>query len=240
MTPATWQPAWLESTQCLVTQAQVWRGVESQYASATTLLVDGLDEHDVLEHLLEGSKPAPPPARGRKHYLLTTPFRYMPAHDSRFRQAGRHGLWYGAVALQVACAEVAHWRMRFIVDSAGLAERKIITHHTFFAASVSGQGIALMQPPWARLRINWVSDDYAHTLRLAQAAEASGVEVIQYESARAPGGVCVAVFTPDALSEPEGGLDATRQQWVCTATHDHVMMRSQAGAAQRFEWRRSR
>lgn len=237
MTPATWQPDWLESTRQRVVQPQVWRGVESQYASATTLLVDGLAEHDVLERLLEDSKPAPPATRApAKHYLLTTPFRYMPAHHSRFRQAARHGIWYGAVALPVACAEVAHWRMRFIADSAGLADRRIITHHTFFVAAVSGQGIALTQPPWVGARATWIGDDYAPTHHLAQAAEASGVEVIQYESARAPGGVCLAVFTPDALAEPAGGLDATRQQWVCTATRARVMMRSLADRAARFEW----
>lgn len=236
MTGAGWQPEWLETARRPVAHATVWRGVESQHASATTLLVDGLDAHDVLERMLEDSKPPPPALPQPKHYLLTTPFRYMPAHASRFRQAGGRGAWYGAVALQAACAEVAHWRMRFIQDSAGLAQRKLITHHTFFAAAVHGPGIDLMQPPWASQRADWTSDDYAHTHRLARAAQVSGIEVIQYESARAPGSACVAVFSPGALSEPAGGLDATRQQWVCTATASQVMLRSQADAAQRYEW----
>lgn len=236
---AAWSPAWLEEARGTVNEPLAWRGVESQYASATTLLVDSYAEHDLLEALLETSKPPLPAiAAPAKHFLLITPFRYTPAQDSRFRRAGqgRHGLWYGARELRAACAEVAYWRRRFILDSAGLVDSRIVTHHTFFAATARGQGIDLMAPPWSGLRALWTdAADYGATHRLAEAAEAAGVQLIRYESARAPGCACVAVFTPDALREPPGGLDATRQQWTCTATRDHVMM-AEARGAQRHEW----
>lgn len=238
MTLSRWKSQWLESSRVRVTEPQVWRGVESQHVSSTTLLVDGFDEQDALERLLEASKPPLPAMRQRKHYLLTTPFRYLPAQASRFRKAARHGLWYGAKALEAACAEVAYWRMRFILDSVGLADKKIITRHTFFAAAVDGIGIDLMEPPWDRCRPAWISNDYIETHRLAEAAEGAGIEVIRYESVRAPGCACLAVLTPDALAEPRGGLDATRQPWVCTATRDHVMMMSEQDRARRFEWGR--
>ena len=241
-TPVTaegWEPHWLQDHAGRITEPQAWRGVESQYASSTTLLVDSLDEHDALERLLEGSKPPLQEAADpRKHFLLVTPFRYTPLHDSRFRQAGqgRHGLWYGARQLQGACAEVAYWRMRFMQDSAGLASSKIITKHTFFAAEVAGNGIDLMAPPWNAFEAAWKhSGDYAETHRLSAAAQAAGIQVIRYESARAPGCACVAVFTPDALGEPRKGLDASRQQWTCTATREHVMMARDGGAG-RYEW----
>lgn len=238
MSAASWQAAWFGAAR-RITASKVWRGVESQYASATTLLVESYEEHDLLEQMLEESKPPAPGTAGlKKHFLLVTPFRYMPAHGSRFRRAGRRGIWYGALALKAACAEVAWWRMRFIVDSAGLAGKKIITRHTFFASAVDGRGIDLMAPPWGALRSSWIAESYAETQRLAQEAEAAGVELIRYESARAPGLACIAAFTPDALKEPKGGLDATRQQWVCTATASHVMMQSDEGGALRFEWGR--
>lgn len=85
----------------------------------------------------------------------------------------------------------------------------VCSGHTFFAATVAGHGIDLMAPPWLACR---------------------------YESVRAPGGACVAVFTPDALREPAGGLDATRRRWTCTATRNHVMMRDDIDPSQRFEW----
>ena len=43
----------------------------------------------------------------RQHYLLTTPFRYRPAHASRFRPPGARGQWYGAQTLLAACADAA-------------------------------------------------------------------------------------------------------------------------------------
>ncbi len=238
MSATDWQPAWLRDASCQIAEARVWRGVETQYASATTWLVDTYEEQDLLEQLLEGSKPPLPAITRRQHFLLTTPFRYTPVHDSRFRKAGagRHGLWYGARALRAACAEVAYWRMRFILDSAGLLRKKIVTRHTFFRASVHGRGINLMAAPWVVLRDAWTSSDYAQTHRLAEAVEATDLEVIQYESVRAPGCACFAVLTPTALDEPPGGLDASRQGWTCTATHDRVMIMSDLDSSSRFEW----
>ncbi len=239
MRSASWEAAWLQDETRRIVEAMVWRGVETQYASSTLLLVDSHAEHDVLEALVERSKPALPAMRDiRKHYLLATPFRYTPRHDSRFRKAGagRHGLWYGARQLQAACAEVAYWRMRFISDSAGLLDQKIVTTHTFFASAVDGVGIDLMDQPWSVFRDLWVrADDYIETHRLAAMAEGCGIEAIRYESVRAPGSTCVAVLAPDALSEPVGGLDATRQKWTCLAARDRVMMANEADDSQRYE-----
>ena len=41
--------------------------------------------------------------------------------------------------------------------------------------------------------------------------------------------------TPAALSEPPGGLDATRRNWTCTATRERSMMMEVDGG-RRFEW----
>lgn len=222
MMEGTWNPAWLEASIQAIFQPVVWRGVENQRLSSTNCLVDSLQEHDVLEMLLEGSKPKMP--EQEKHFLLSTPFRYAPAHPSRFRRSGQSGHWYGARELKTACAEVAYWRMQFMLDSAGLRNEKIVTHHTFFPAVVNGQGIDLMNEPWLACRSLWVGNDYAHTHELADAAKQSGVELICYESTRAPGHACFVVFELRALKEPKRGLDNCSQQWVCTATIDHVMM----------------
>lgn len=238
MTKTGWQLQWLQSTARPISPPEVWRGVETQYISSSTALVDNQNEHELLEQMLEeSSKPALPPMQEPgKHYLLVTPFRYTPGQASRFRPLGQRGVWYGARKLRTACAEVAYWRMQFIRDSAGLEDEKIISHHTFFAASIDGQGIDLMAQPWMACRQAWVSDDYSETHRLAVAAAKDGIEVIRYESARDPGHACLAVLTPDVLHEPSGGLDATRQTWSCTATHDRVMLLSDSDHAHRFEF----
>ena len=60
-------------------------------------LVDDAAQQDVLEMLLEGSKPPLPSSASRLHYLLATPFRYDPRRGgSRFRGATDPGVFYGA------------------------------------------------------------------------------------------------------------------------------------------------
>jgi len=236
MTQAQWQPGWLADSATHLVEPAVWRGVETQYTSSSLQLADSHAEHDALEALLEASKPPPPSLAQERHFLLFTPFRYMPVHPSRFRASGHLGIWYGARELEAACAEVAYWRMRFILDSAGLTRRRITTRHTFFMASVEGSCIDLTAPPWSTFEDAWKNPrDYAQTHRLAEAAEVAGIQVIRYASVRAPGCTCFAVFTPEALSEPAGGLDRSRQRWTCTATHDRVLMAEDGGPG-RFEW----
>ena len=236
MKKAQWEPEWLQDTVTHLVEPGVWRGVETQYASSSLQLVDSHAEHDVLERLLEESKPPLPSQAKDKHFLLFTPFRYTPAHSSRFRAQGHLGIWYGARELEAACSEVAYWRKRFILDSVGLAKKRITTHHTFFQASVEGSCIDLTSSPWNAFEATWKSSqDYDETHRLAEAAEEAGIQVIQYGSVRAAGCTCFAVYTPDALNEPAGGLDRTRQKWTCTATRDRVLMAEDGGSG-RFEW----
>lgn len=60
--------------------------VEAQHIASTMKIVDDAAEQDVLETLLESSKPAQPPGVSRLDYLLATPFRYNPLRGgSRFR-----------------------------------------------------------------------------------------------------------------------------------------------------------
>lgn len=240
MTSAGWQREWLRDTVQRVDESPVWRGVETQHVSSTTLLVDGGDEHDLLEQMLEESKPPIPSTRDApQHYLLTTPFRYTPRTPSRFRPVGQRGIWYGARQLRAACAEVAYWRMVFILDSVGLQNEKIVSRHTFFAAHVSGAGINLTEPPWAAARAMWTHGrDYTETHRLAHAAQDAGIEVVLYESVRSPGDTNLAVFTPVTLGEPTGGIDASQQAWTCSATKDRALMWLDRDVSRRFEWAR--
>jgi len=60
--------------------------VESQHIAATMKLVDNRDEQDLLESLLESSKPAQPDDTAGLDYLLATAFRYDPKRGGwRFR-----------------------------------------------------------------------------------------------------------------------------------------------------------
>jgi hypothetical protein len=211
-----------------------WRGVEAQHVVSTMRLVDTAEEQDLLEALLEASKPPLPVAAQPKHYLLATPFRYSPAHPSRFRPAHSKGQWYGAQSVYAACAEVAYWRHRFILDSAGLLDQVVLTEHSFFQAVLEGASIDLMEPPWVQARADWThGSDYAANHAVASEAQRRGVQWLSYESVRAPGERCAVAFDVDSLYEPAQGLDRTLQRWVCKASRTSVML---AQGKETFVW----
>lgn len=237
MKARTWDPAWLE-THCVdLGMENAWRGVETQYIAASMKLVDSLQEQALLEQLLESSKPPAAQSTTARHYLLLSPFRYFPQHSSRFRRAQQSGLWYGSSTLSGACSEIAYWRMRFIQDSAGLvAAGELLTEHTFYQACVRGRAINLMAAPWVQLSHLWKhASDYSTTHQLAAAATAASIDWIQYESVRAPSCALAAALTPDALFADDAALDQSRQEWICKATRDRVMMINKRGT-ERFEW----
>jgi RES domain len=229
MTATPWQPAWFDVAK--PRQMQAWRGVEAQHIVSTMRLVDTLDEQSVLERILESSKPPLPAAGVAKHYLLATPFRYRPRHASRFRAIGARGVWYGARSIKTVCAELAYWRWRFLMDSAGLAQEELLTEHTLFRATVSGLAIDLMAPPWVGNRAAWTHPgDYTPTQALAVAAHERRLQWIRYESVRDPGGVCAAVLDVAALDK----LDLAGQQtWHCRATRQAVRL---IRGSERYEW----
>ena len=225
-----WDEGWI-SQSAAHRSLIVWRGVESQYAAATMRLVDDLDEQELLEEMLEASKP---PAQKDRHYLLFTPFRYHPTQPHRFRPAHARGQWYGAQTQQTVCAEIAYWRHRFILDSAALSNKQLLTEHTLFQAEMNGVSLNLMEMPWVEKRDLWTDGaDYSATQQLASQAQAHGVQWIRYESVRDPGGVCAVALEQSAMYEPPQGLDASRQRWHCNASRSKVML---IGERARFEW----
>ena len=228
-----WESAWFADSVCF-RDTQAWRGVEAQHVVSTMRLVDTPDEQDLLEQLLEVSKPAMPVTSRPKHFLLTTPFRYNPAHSNRFRPARAKGQWYGAETVETACAEVAYWRHRFILDSVGMLDKVLLTAHTFFQAEIDGLSIDLMGNPWARAREVWVhGGDYSGTHAVAAEAQERGAQWMSYESVRAPGTRCAVVFDPNSLNEPQAGLDQSMQTWHCKATRGAVMF---TRGHERFVW----
>ena len=219
---AAWHAAWLDESRSA--RATLWRGVEAQHRIATLRVVDTVEEQDLLEQVLEASKPPWPRECEGLHYLLATPFRYASPWPSRFRAPGDPGVWYGAQRLATACAETGYWRWRFAQDSDGLRGLPVLGELTFFEATASGRRVDLTRPPWDRLRSAWTADaDYASCQALARAARAAGVAWIRYHSVRDPAhGPCGAVLEPSALALG----DLTRQQtWAYKVTGGTVLMR---------------
>lgn len=228
------RPRWIEWLgQARPLSATLWRGVEAQHQVATLKIVDTLAEQQLLEELLEESKPPLPPQEADRHYLLVTPFRYASPWPSRFRTAHEPGVWYGARELRSACAEVAWWRWRFAMDSDAFLAGQVASELTFFQADAQGRAVDLTAPPWLELETAWMhSSDYAACQALARAARDAMVDWIHYHSVRDPQhGACGAILQPRALQR----ADLTRQQtWTCLVRRERAVLKpTTLGSAER-------
>lgn len=168
-------------------------------------LVDTLAEQDLLETLLEDTKP-PVPAECRDlHYLLSTPFRYGAPYPSgsRFRRAGfTPGVFYGSTAPATAVAETAFHRLLFYAESPATPWPATAGEYTVFSVPYkTSAGLDLTSPPLVEDRQRWTHPtDYAACQRLADRARDARIDVLKYPSARAAEGVNLALLTCKAFA----------------------------------------
>lgn len=228
-----WKAAWFDAGVPTKTSA-LWRGVEAQHVIATLKLTDSVREHEVLESLLEASKPPLPPEAKGQHFLLFTPFRYRSPFPSRFRRPIDPGVWYGAEELETACAEVAYWRWRFLMDSEGLRDQALHTEHSFFQVKVRGRCADLTAAPWKSAARSWTQkSDYTACQDLADEARTRDLAWIRYATVRAPLGSCAAVLRPDVLSMPRG---FEQQTWDCKTARTGVYLQRRITREQHYEF----
>jgi hypothetical protein len=214
-----WLPQAMEAARHSVS-LKGWRAVEAQHVVSTLRLVDNdPEQQELLERILEDSKPVVPPAASGLHYLLSTPFRYPPrTSGSRFRAWTDPGVLYAALQRRTACAEMGYWRWRFAADSDGL--RGIpASPQTLFQVGAKGSGIDLQHAPFAAHESQWTHPaDYSATQTAGRAARGAGIDVILYRSVRDPEpGTCAAVLNPAAL-HPKRPI--VQETWHLTITTD--------------------
>ncbi len=228
MSSNTWTPRAVAS-ESRVRRLSLWRAVEAQHVVATRALVDTLAEQELLESVLESSKPPIPPQCLELDVLLHTPFRYPPLPGgSRFRSYDDPGAWYGADAVRTSCAELGYWRWRFVTDSRGLSRLDGVPH-TLFQAVARGVAADLRAKPFVRDGKRWCDpDDYGACQAFARHARAAGARIVRYESVRDPEhGGCAAVLDCRAFCGNGGvrrrqtwflTVDRQRASWVRTGT----------------------
>ena len=203
-----WTPDAL-SSELRPYERAVWRIVEAQHQVSTMKLVDTLDQQDVLEALIEATKPAYPPECGGLHYLLKTPFRYAAAYPkgSRFRRAGQTpGVFYASERPATAVAEIAFYRLLFFAESPATPWPANPAEYTGFSAAFRTRNLLdLTMPPLDRDAAAWRSlTDYGPCQALAEAARAGAAQIIRYRSVRDPeGGACAAALTCAAFAKPD-------------------------------------
>lgn len=202
---------------------EILRLVESQEQVATNRLVSTLAEQELLEALLEASKPRLPAAAARLDYLLATPFRYPPLrYGSRF--GGRHepSLFYGARTLTTVLAEAAYYRFVFWQGMREPPRAPLRTQHTLFGARIRARRAYLLHlPPFDAYRSELASRDaYGPTQALGQALREAGADGIEYVSARdVASGLNVALFTPAVFAQARPTF---KEEWLCETRSESV------------------
>ncbi len=204
---------WAECGDILPLDLRAWRAIEALHRVVTRRLVDTAEEHDVLEALLDGSKPPIPEEAEDLHGLLFAPFRYPPLPwGSRFGVRWQRGIWYGALEVRTALAEVAFYRLVFL-DQSDAELGPLDLRFTAFRARVHTAAGARLESFAQHQDALCAPDDYGPTQRLGEAMRDAGVEAFTYASARdAQRGLNVGVLAPDALRDAELG-ESTR--WLC-------------------------
>ena len=201
------------------------RLVENQEQKVTLALTDSLAEHELLESILEDSKPSPgdQPALRKLDYLLRTPWRYPPLHwGSRFGRRFEPSLFYGALSRHAVFAEAAYYRLVFLDGMEQPFKDRVISQFTVFQALYrTDAGLDLSQAPFARHEaVLRHKSDYTACQTLGSELRARDIEAITYLSARTEGReMNVALFSPDALRSrkhrnPRRGLCETRLDGV--------------------------
>lgn len=187
-------------------KAGLWRIIEGQYRSSTLRIVDTFEEHDLLEAMLEASKPPVPEECQHLDYQFWSPFRYgCYPRESRFRRRGRTpGVWYGSDAPLTAMCEMIWGMLRFFRASEGTPLPRRAIEYTAVQADIQTPfALDLTTPDWAGAG-RWTDpEDYSDCLKLADDLRAAGGEAIRYASVRAPDGAAnVAVLTCRAFATP--------------------------------------
>jgi hypothetical protein len=206
MSLPTWTRDTLSSELQSYEHRNVWRLVDAQSHVSTRKLVDSLAEQDILEGLVEATRPAVPRECQDLAEVISRPFRYAPyPKGSRFRRAGlTPGVYYAAEEPRTAAAEMAFYRLLFFAESPDTPWPANPLQCTGFSVTVlSSRSLDLTKPPLDADRSVWRHPiDYEPCQALADAAREAGAEILRYESARDPerGGVCVAVLSCTVFS----------------------------------------
>ncbi len=205
-----------------------------------------MEEHEILEFLIEQSKPPIPkgPEFNGLDYLLSTPFRYPPLeHGSRFGKISEPSLWYGSLDVETALAEVAYYRFHFLRASEAVYKIVELELTSFVTDIATPKGIDLSVPPFLDFRTDISSPlQYQVSQALGRAMREDAVEAFVYFSARRR---CdshdkehcknVALFTPRAFKHKKH-KSKSEIAWKCVTTEYSVEFYAKAGAKQKIRY----
>lgn len=199
-----------------------WRVVEAQHILSARDLVDSREEYDLLEDLIEESKPF---IEKETDCLIFTPFRYPPLkYGSRFGRPFEPSLWYGSLELTTAFTEVAYYRLKFFDDTSADLGNVEISMTAFRAFLKCKTGVDLTQKPFDRYNHEIMNkNNYEYSQLLGTSMRDEGIEAFIYYSARTPEKAQnIAAYDPSVFQRKKNRYTNNQQNWKCF-TNRHLI-----------------
>jgi RES domain len=189
--------------------------VEAQHQVSTMKLTDSLVDQEILEKIIEETKPPIPQGCEGFDFLLMTPFRYSVSNPwgSRFRRPNAPlGVFYASEHPNTAIAEMAFHRLLFFAESPSTPWPQNPGEYTAFASEFeSDRVLDLNQEPFIGETALFELASYSAGQEFADVARLAKIEIIRYPSVRDPNGWSnLAILSPQALAKPE---PVDRQSW---------------------------
>jgi hypothetical protein len=203
---------------------RLYRVVESQEEVATTIITSNSNDQNLLEDMLENSKPKISDALAKCHYLISTPFRYPPlSHGSRFGSILEPGLFYGSTTIATALAEIAYYRFRFLADmgdSNKVTKHKPQSNHTgFYVNTHSEKGLTLFNKPFLEMQLD-SPDSYHASQPFGSKMRKAGVELFKFKSARKAGGFNGGCFNHEVIKSKK---PCATEHWQCLMLENRIV-----------------
>ncbi len=220
----TWTAEELESN-IVYLEGKCWRFVEAQHVCSTMKLVSTKEEQDILENLLEETKPPIPESCKKLDYLLFTPFRYEPAPGgSRFRKEGQYdGAFYASEKIETALAEISFYKLLFFAESPDTPLPSNPCDYTAFETNYkSNRAIDLTEPPLSSDKSAWENpSDYTPCQEIADQARISNITVIRSTSVRCPqNNKNITILSCDAFNKQK---PTKSENWRLTIKQDRII-----------------
>lgn len=214
MSSNIWTPEELLSKAATLA-VRSWRIVEAQHQVSTMKVTDTLEEQEILERLVDETKPPVPAGCEALHFLLMTPFRYSATnpYGSRFRRPkSADGVFYAAEHPETAIAEMAFYRLLFFSESPRTPWPQNPGEYTGFAVEIASDlALDLTVSPFVDDGQLYDYVDYTVPQALADNARKAAIQVIRYKSVRDLNGRAnLAILSPKAFAKHE---PVDRQTW---------------------------
>lgn len=203
---------------------KAYRMAESQEQKATNAIVDDLEQQDLLEVMLEETKP-----KGivkvdtRFDYLLYTPFRYAPLPwGSRFGSTLEDSIFYASKSMDTLMLESAYYRFVYAKGLKTPHKEKIKTEHTVFSIEYkTDYGLKLQSDPFLQYSDILIDpSNYLETQSLGGHMKECGVSGFEYISARDPNsGINIGLFDIEAISINK---PFDKNVWFCETSSKEV------------------